>query len=152
MDRVRVAMLLVAIHLKKWVILLLSQPMAPPPLPRQADQYLMEIFARYKPSINQMKALNRCRLYLKVITLSDITTADGSRLLISARRGNIGKNSQTLWREVYMIKHQILLRATLLLSETPAPYGKANGMTPTEAHSMIIFLHASFPYPLSIDQ
>jgi hypothetical protein len=59
----------------------------------------MEIFARYKPSINQIKALNRCRLYLKVITLSDITTADGSRLLISARRGNIitSRTSQLLW-------------------------------------------------------
>jgi len=34
-----------------------------------------------------MRTLNRCRIYLKVITLSDITTADGTRKIPSVKKG-----------------------------------------------------------------
>jgi hypothetical protein len=34
-----------------------------------------------------MRILNHCRIYLQVITLSDITTADGMRILPEIKQG-----------------------------------------------------------------
>jgi hypothetical protein len=48
-----------------------------PPKPRENDIYLMEAFAKQNPPVRTMAALNRCRLFLQVITISDISTADG---------------------------------------------------------------------------
>lgn len=48
-----------------------------PSLPRTHDIFLMDYFLRlnFKPA--QLKLLNQCRIYLQVLTLTDICSADG---------------------------------------------------------------------------
>ena len=52
----------------------------PIPLPRERDQVLMEIFASLGLNRETLQRLNRCRLSLESIFLSDLTTADGRYL------------------------------------------------------------------------
>jgi hypothetical protein len=58
-----------------------------PKLPREHDVFLMEIFQMHNFSSNQLRYLNHCRLFLQVITLSDITSADGQQILSNAMQG-----------------------------------------------------------------
>ena len=58
-----------------------------PSKPRCHDVFLMDAFRAYSPSVATMRILNRCRLYLQVITLSDIATADGKNILAEAKQG-----------------------------------------------------------------
>lgn len=60
-----------------------------PPLPRAGDAYLMEQFLQLKLPNNTLARLNRCRLYLQVITISDLTSADGSTILPAAKQGTL---------------------------------------------------------------
>ena len=46
-------------------------------LARKDDQFLMEAFYRAKYTAADLKKLNECRTFLKVVTLADICTADG---------------------------------------------------------------------------
>jgi hypothetical protein len=70
-----------------------------PPQPREYDIFLMQAFASHKPPVPIMAALNRCRIFLQVITLSDICTADGKRILALVKRGVpiTSRTSQLLW-------------------------------------------------------
>jgi len=45
--------------------------------PRENDQFIMDMFRERQLHGKIMEILNRCRLYLQVITLSDIVTDDG---------------------------------------------------------------------------
>jgi hypothetical protein len=45
----------------------------------------MEVFTTLKGTHKDMEILNRCRLFLQVITLSDITNAGGDHLIIEAK-------------------------------------------------------------------
>ena len=47
----------------------------------------MEAFSQSRLPLSHMRTLNRCRIYLKVITLSDITTADSTRIIPSVKKG-----------------------------------------------------------------
>ena len=53
-------------------------------LARKGDRYLMEAFAnannRGQPKYDEktLKLLNECRCFLKVVSLADISTADGA--------------------------------------------------------------------------
>jgi hypothetical protein len=47
----------------------------------------MDAFHTHLPSISTLRILNQCRLYLQVITLSDIATADGKLILPEAKQG-----------------------------------------------------------------
>ncbi len=58
-----------------------------PTLAREHDNFLMEIFQAHNFSPSQLRQLNHCRLFLQVITISDIATADGKRILPSALQG-----------------------------------------------------------------
>ena len=49
-------------------------------LKREGDAFLMEGFIAANASIEELSALNRCRLFHKVNTISDISTGDGQRL------------------------------------------------------------------------
>jgi hypothetical protein len=57
-----------------------DDPFEGPSLQRVGDQYLMHAFAlqHYKPK--ELAMINQCRMFLKVITLADITTANGKSL------------------------------------------------------------------------
>jgi len=59
---------------------------------RQGDLLLMDYFIalRLQPAV--LGTLNRCRVYLQVLTLSDITSADGSYILPEA---NLGQHAPT---------------------------------------------------------
>ena len=52
-----------------------------PSLQRKKDVFLMEAYAKFTNNINTLKILNNCRIHLKIITLSDITSADGTKLI-----------------------------------------------------------------------
>jgi len=70
-----------------------------PSKPREHDHFLMALFQKHKPSLKIMSTLNRCRLYLQVLTLSDITTADGRSILEEAKQGQPlpDRRSTLLW-------------------------------------------------------
>ena len=55
-------------------------------LKREGDAFLMEGFIAAGASITELKALNRCRIYLQVTTVSDISTGDGQRISQAAYR------------------------------------------------------------------
>jgi hypothetical protein len=58
-----------------------------PPLPRQGDISLTDFFLSLKLSPKEMELLNQCRLYLQVLTLSDIVAANGLFILQHAKDG-----------------------------------------------------------------
>jgi hypothetical protein len=58
-----------------------------PTKPRENDQFIMEDFIRQRIPLKHMWILNRCRLYLQVITLSNFTTADGLIILPEVKQG-----------------------------------------------------------------
>ena len=55
---------------------------------RENDVFLMDEFLKYNFSSQQLKQINTCRIFLQVILLSDITTADGKTILPTIRRGS----------------------------------------------------------------
>jgi hypothetical protein len=58
-----------------------------PTLPRAGDAYLMETFSNRQYSTTVMRTLNQCRLFLQVITISDISSADGLYILPTVKEG-----------------------------------------------------------------
>jgi len=55
-------------------------------LARQGDAFLMPTFARTYSS-SDLRVLNQCRMFLKAITLADLVTLDGTRILPTAYAG-----------------------------------------------------------------
>lgn len=56
-------------------------------LQRESDCFIMECFAMQGYSPEKLDRLNRCRRHLQVVTLSDITTGDGTTVLAGALAG-----------------------------------------------------------------
>jgi hypothetical protein len=52
-----------------------------PGLQRQGDGFLMELFYYQSHPSKIIMILNRCRIYLRVITKADIVSADGTHIL-----------------------------------------------------------------------
>ena len=48
-------------------------------IPRQFDRSLMEIFKSWGFSDKELRSLNRCRIYLRVIYVSDVTDFSGKK-------------------------------------------------------------------------
>ena len=68
------------------------------PLPsRQGDVFLMEAFSAQGYSKKQMQILNRCRIYLQALTLSDVMNGkgDGFTLTIRGIRDHQKRNAYT---------------------------------------------------------
>jgi hypothetical protein len=59
----------------------------------------MELFIKLQGNNKDMEILNRCRLFLQVITLSDITNAEGDRIIKEAKKGwpIVSRPSSLLW-------------------------------------------------------
>jgi hypothetical protein len=57
-----------------------DDPFERPRLHREGDQYLMHAFALHHFKPKELAMINQCRMFLKVITLADITTANGKSL------------------------------------------------------------------------
>lgn len=74
---------------------------AKPNLPRQHDEFIMEaLLSRYRDifSRSEILAINRCRLYMQVVSLSDIATGDGTRITKKAYRGISDSFRSSKWR------------------------------------------------------
>ena len=54
---------------------------------KKKDVFLMEAYAKFTNDTNTLKILNNCRIHLKIITLSDITSADGKKLIKTQLNG-----------------------------------------------------------------
>ena len=52
--------------------------------PRQYDRALMQVFSSWDLTEKELGALNRCRIYLQVIFVSDVTDLEGSHLVEEA--------------------------------------------------------------------
>jgi hypothetical protein len=59
-----------------------------PTLPMIHDLMLMDYFVSRKFKPQQLEVLNHCRIYLQVLSLTDIVTADGKQIIIPALNGN----------------------------------------------------------------
>jgi hypothetical protein len=51
------------------------------------DRMIMRVFLSLSPSVDELKALHRCRLYLQVFWLSEISTGDGLMITEDAWQG-----------------------------------------------------------------
>ena len=69
------------------------------PETKVTDIFLMDAFASAGYKNSKLTSLNVCRKYLQVITLGDITTADGSLILPSIKAGRqmTTSTSNLLW-------------------------------------------------------
>jgi len=63
-----------------------------PPLRRLQDQYLMPLFQRTPTIAKHLRAINRCRIFLKAITIADITSADGRKIRKTAWEGRTNED------------------------------------------------------------
>jgi len=73
-----------------------------PCLPCKHDAALIDLALTFNLNADQLKSINLCRLYLQVITVSDITNATGDRLLASAMAGfrDNQRTSTLLWPDI----------------------------------------------------
>jgi len=58
-----------------------------PPAPREHNKFLMDHFMSLKVPHKTLEILNHCRIYLQVITLSEIATANGLSILPEVKLG-----------------------------------------------------------------
>ncbi len=70
-----------------------------PSLSREHDSMLMDLAETLNLSPNQMREINLCRIYLQVLTLSNISTANGQSLKKEAQTGvwDISRPSKHYW-------------------------------------------------------
>ena len=66
-------------------------------LPRSNDRFLMDILLPHIPSTAIHYSLNACRIYLQVLTISDIITLDGTTILPNILQGKQFRNSSLKW-------------------------------------------------------
>ena len=67
------------------------------PLSRSDDSALMADFVLHSPTTTELQQLNRCRLFLRVISESDILNATGTQILRNCWRGLHPQPSPYLW-------------------------------------------------------
>jgi hypothetical protein len=86
-----------------------------PQVCREHDQIIVDIAITLHFNPSQLARVNHCRLYLQVLTVSDITTADGISLLPSAWEGiqDPSRVSTLHWPVIPCLKGLDILDATL---------------------------------------
>ena len=105
-------------------------------LRREKDQYLMKLFHDAGSTKNQLKYLNRCRLFLRVVTLADIFEADGKTITTQAWNGSkmMETRKNIVWpvqkrpNEIQWTLWRSFLRKTLQLTNRKAPSPQSLGM------------------------
>ena len=65
--------------------------------PRVNDQFLMDILYPVIPSTHVLYCINACRIYLQIITLSDLTSLDGTKLLPDILNSKQYRKSSIKW-------------------------------------------------------
>jgi hypothetical protein len=70
-----------------------------PRLSREHDRMIMGMFLSLNLPTRHLRILNACRCFLQVITLSDITMADGSKIIGCVKCGILGNDrvSSLIW-------------------------------------------------------
>jgi ribonuclease HI len=58
-----------------------------PTLPREGDIAIMDLALTFHLNFHQLQRINTCRMYLQVVSVSDLATAKGDKLLSSAIQG-----------------------------------------------------------------
>lgn len=71
-----------------------------PPLRRSHDKYLMPVFQQSTNASKHLCAINRCRIFLKAITIADITTSDGKKIRRNVWEGQANEDK-------YWERHQL---------------------------------------------
>jgi hypothetical protein len=66
-----------------------------PALVRQGDIGIMDLALTFQLDTHQLRSINTCRLYLQVVTVSDIVTAKGDRVLLSVMEGERNPHTAT---------------------------------------------------------
>jgi len=68
-------------------------------LSREGGVFLMQFFRRNGNHTKDMKILNRCQLFLQVMTLSDVVSANGKYILPEVKLGEPphGRSSTLQW-------------------------------------------------------
>jgi hypothetical protein len=70
------------------------------PLLREKDECLLEKVLQLTKDVKEIRHINYCRLYLNVITISDITEPDGKYIFSDVHQ----YNKATAWRQKSQIK------------------------------------------------
>jgi len=68
---------------------------------REHDEFIIPAFVKYGVSIGDLKVLNKCRNYLQVMSVSDITTGDGKTIAKNYMDGrkDTSRRSNFEWRD-----------------------------------------------------
>jgi ribonuclease HI len=66
-----------------------------PTLVRQGDIGIMDLALTFQLDTHQLRSINTCRLYLQVVTVSDIVTAKGDHVLLSIMEGECDPQTAT---------------------------------------------------------
>jgi hypothetical protein len=66
-----------------------------PSLLRTNDVMLMDYFIMNKYNPNELALLNKCRIYLQVLSLADITSADGEKIMTSYKLGLLSQDRKS---------------------------------------------------------
>lgn len=66
---------------------------------KKKDDFLMEAYSKFTKDTHTLKILYGCRIHLKIITLSDITSADKKKLMKTQLNGNQSPSfmSELVW-------------------------------------------------------
>jgi hypothetical protein len=78
----------------------ITKPIQAYQLLRENDEYLMEKVLQLTKDAKKARHINYCRLYLNVITISDITEPDGKCICSDVYQ----YNKSTLWKQKIQIK------------------------------------------------
>ena len=73
--------------------------------PRRHDKYIMEFLAPHLPSPSVHYSINACRIALQLITLSDLVTLDGRRVLPNILQGQSFRTSTLKWPKQTIPSH-----------------------------------------------
>jgi hypothetical protein len=63
---------------------------------RENGSFIMEFFLTLTKNLSILRALNHCRVYLQVLLVSDIATADGHQLLPEVKLGYVPNQKSSL--------------------------------------------------------
>jgi hypothetical protein len=81
-----------------------------PPLLRERDSYLMDIAQEQKLPTKSLCLINQCRLYLQVLTISDITNPTGTQIDITFYTLKDAHPMNTRWDKTKQICLDLLVK------------------------------------------
>jgi hypothetical protein len=76
-----------------------------PTIQQEQDVMLMDYFISFKYKHTELAVLNKCRVYLQVLSLTDITSADGRRLIPHNRLHILSQDRKSIltWQQAWLL-------------------------------------------------